>query len=138
MLHAAAVALQLAADGRITARSVLGAAIQPTAPRRVYDGDSPSPFRTVWLDVAAAAQEALDQARTDPVGARRLLAMVTMGSRSREVHEREIAFLQRHGVPAGFLPDADELDRLLPVATLKEQVSQSPPLGAGSCRPSRG
>jgi hypothetical protein len=82
----------------------------------VYDGDSPSPFRTVWVDVAAAAQEALDQARTDPVGARGFLALVTMGSRSREVHEREIAFLQRHGVPAGFLPDADELDRLFPVA----------------------
>lgn len=32
MLHAAAVALQLAADGRITACGVLGAAIQPTTP----------------------------------------------------------------------------------------------------------
>lgn len=99
------------------ARGTLGAAIQPTAPRRVYDGDSPSPFRTVWLNVAAAAQEALDQARADPVGARRFLALVAMGSRSREVHEREIAFLQRHGVSAGFLPDAAELDQLFPKAT---------------------
>lgn len=34
-----------------------------------------------------------------------------MGSRSRELHEREIGFLRRHGVPADFLPDAAELDR---------------------------
>jgi hypothetical protein len=36
-----------------------------------------------------------------------------MGSRHREVREREIAFLQDNGVPAGFLLDADELDRLV-------------------------
>jgi len=37
-----------------------------------------------------------------------------MGRRSRELHEREIAFLRRHGVPASFLPDTAELDRLFP------------------------
>jgi hypothetical protein len=84
---------------------------------RVYEGDPPSPFRRVWLDFAAAVQEALDQARIDPDGARQLLALLIMGRRSREVHEREIAFLQDNGVPAGFLPDVAELDRLFPVAT---------------------
>jgi TniQ len=52
MLRAAAVAVQLAADGRITARGVLGTAIRPTPPRRVYDGDRPSPYRNVWRDLA--------------------------------------------------------------------------------------
>jgi TniQ len=117
MLHAAAAALQLAADGRITARGVLGSAIQPSALSRVYEGDPPSPFRTAWIDFAAAAQEALDQARTDPDGARRLLALLTMSSRTREAQEREIGFLRDNGVPAGFLPGAAELDRLFPVST---------------------
>ena len=67
MLHAAVVALQLAAEGRIIARGVLGAVLQPTAQRRVYDGDSPSPLRSVGRDVAAV-QEALVQARAEPNG----------------------------------------------------------------------
>jgi hypothetical protein len=117
MLHAAAAALQLAADGRITARGVLGSAIQPSALNRVYEADPPSPFRTAWIDFAAAAQEALDQARTHPDGARRLLALLTMSSRTREAQEREIGFLRDNGVPAGFLPGAAELDRLFPVST---------------------
>jgi hypothetical protein len=55
-----------------------------------------------------------------------------MGSRRREVWEREIVFLQDNGVPAGFLPDAAELDRLLGAGQLVTA------LGAGSCRPSHG
>jgi len=42
MLHAAATALQLAADGLITARGALGSALRPAAHRHVYDGDQPS------------------------------------------------------------------------------------------------
>jgi len=72
-LHAAAVALQLAADGRITARGSLGPTIQPTAPKKVYDGDPPSPYRTVWIDPNNAARDALDLARTKPNAARQLL-----------------------------------------------------------------
>jgi hypothetical protein len=114
MLHAAAVALQLAADGRIAARGVLGSAVQPARPRQVYAGDPLAPHGTAWPDLRAAA--ALDQARTDPDAARQLLGLLTLGSRRREVHEREIAFLHDNGVPAGFLPDAAELDRRFPLA----------------------
>lgn len=124
MLHAAAVALQLAADGRITARGVLGSTIQPATPHRVYDGDPPSPYRTVWIDLNRAAQDALDLARTNRNAARQLLGLVTMGRRGRELHEREIAFLQRNGVPASFLPDAAELDRLFPTEEAPERAGQ--------------
>lgn len=91
-----------------------GAAIQPATSQRVYDGDPLSPQGRAWPDLTAAAQPALDLTRTDPDGARQLLALLNMGSRNREVHEQEIAFLQNNGVPAGFLPDAAELDRLFP------------------------
>jgi hypothetical protein len=98
MLHAAAVALQLAANGRITARGVLGAAVQPAPPQRVYAGDPLAPHGTAWPDLTGAAEAALDQARTDPDGARQLLGLLTLGNRRREVHEREITFLQDNGV----------------------------------------
>ncbi len=61
--------------------------------------------------------------------ARQLLALLTMGSHRREVHEREIAFLQDNGVPAGFLPDAAELDRLFPVGV--PQRAGQPVIAAG-------
>ncbi|MEW2386314.1 TniQ family protein [Micromonospora sp. NPDC047707] len=114
MLHAAAVAVQLAADGRIAARGVLGAAIQPAAPYGAHDGDPPSPYRSVWLGLNAAVQEALDHARAELASARQLLGLLTMGSRRREVWEREVIFLQDNGVPTDFLPGAAELDRLFP------------------------
>ncbi|WP_258725230.1 TniQ family protein [Cellulomonas sp. NS3] len=123
MLHAAAVPLQLATDGRIAARGVLGAAIQPAPWRQVYAGDPPSRYRAVWLDAAAAAQTMLDHARTDRASARQVLAVLTKGRPHRAVHEREIAFLQRNSVPAGFLPDADELDLSFPV-DLREGTGQ--------------
>jgi hypothetical protein len=41
--------------------------------------------RTVWLDLNAAAQAALDQARAEPDGARQLLGLLAMGSRSRDL-----------------------------------------------------
>jgi hypothetical protein len=90
------------------------AATQPTTPYRVYDGDWPSPYGTVCPDLTASAQAALDQAWTEPDGARRLLGLHTMTGRRRKVYKREIVFLQDNGVPAGFLPDGAELDRLFP------------------------
>jgi hypothetical protein len=45
MLHAAAAALCLAAEGRISARVRLASAIQPPRHRHVYNGDRPSPTR---------------------------------------------------------------------------------------------
>ncbi|WP_430782323.1 TniQ family protein [Actinoplanes sp. G11-F43] len=113
MLNAAAVALQLAAAGRITARGVLGPAIQPIPSRWAYAGDPLAPHGTAWPDLTAAAEAALDEARTVPGGARQLLGLLTMGSRRRDVWEREIAFLQDNGVPAEFLPGTAELDRVL-------------------------
>jgi hypothetical protein len=113
MLYAAAVALQLAADGRITARGVLGSAVQPAPPRWAYAGDPLAPHSTAWPDLTVAAEAALDQARTETDAARPLLGLLTMGSRRRDAWEREIAFLQDNGVPAGFLPDAAELERLM-------------------------
>jgi hypothetical protein len=115
MLHAAAVTLQLADDGRVTARGVLGAAVRPAPPRWAYAGDPPPPG-TAWPDLTAAAEAALDQARTEPDGARQFLGLLAVGSRRREVWEREISFLENNGVPAGFLPDAAELDRLSPTS----------------------
>ena len=132
MLNAAAVALHLAADGRITARGALGPAIQPAPPRWAYAGDPLAPHGTAWRDLNAAAEVALNEARTVPVGARQLLGLLTMGSRRREIWEREIAFLRDNGVPAGFLPDAAELDRVL------GPVSRRWLQDVGSCRPSPG
>jgi hypothetical protein len=43
MLHAAATALHLAAEGRITARGRLASAAQPPLHQHVYDGDRPDP-----------------------------------------------------------------------------------------------
>ncbi len=125
MLHAAAVALHLAADGRLTARGVHGGAVQPTPPRRVYDGDPPSPNRTVWTEVAVTAQEMLELARTDSGAARHLLALITMGRRTREANEQGIALLRRHGVPAGFLPADYDLDRLFPIGAPQRQPAAS-------------
>jgi hypothetical protein len=61
VLHAAAVALQSAADGRITARGVLGSAVQPAPSRWAYAGDPLAPHSTTWPDLTAAAEAALDQ-----------------------------------------------------------------------------
>jgi hypothetical protein len=109
---------------RLFERGSLGPTIQPTAPQRVYDGDPPSPYRTVWIDPNNAARYALDLARTKPNAARQLLSLITMGRRSRELHEREIAFLRRHGVPANFLPDTAELDRLFPTEEAPQRAGQ--------------
>jgi hypothetical protein len=114
MLRAAAVAVQLAAEGRITARGVLGPAIRPPTPGRVYNGDRPSPYRNVWRDLAHAARDTMNRARTDRAAARQLLDLATTNRRTRERYELEVLILQRLGIPADFLPDAAELDRLFP------------------------
>ncbi|MFC7331351.1 TniQ family protein [Marinactinospora rubrisoli] len=48
MLRAAGTALHLAAEGKIAARGRLASALRPPPHRHVYDGDRPSPHRTVW------------------------------------------------------------------------------------------
>src|SRR6266511_1701436 len=72
MLRAAATALQLAAEGRITVSGALGGAVQPAAAQHVYDGDRPSPYQTAWQEAMAEVEAALVQARTDRDTARQL------------------------------------------------------------------
>jgi hypothetical protein len=109
MLHAAATALQLAAEGRITARGVLGSAVQPAAALHVYDGDRPAPCQTAWQEAMTEVEAAIIQARTDRDTARQLLALLTIGCRTRDRFEQERAFLFGIGIPAEFLPRAVEL-----------------------------
>ncbi len=111
MLHAAAAALQLAADGRITARGTLGSALAPAPRRHVYDGDQPSPHVNAWQEAIAQAEAAIALARTDRDTARQLLALLTIGCRTRDRFEEECAYLFGIGIPAGFLPSARELGR---------------------------
>lgn len=111
MLDAAAIALQLAADGLITARGRLGSALQ-TPLYSVYDGDEPSPLQRAWQDAMDSWEEALTQARTDPATARQLLGLLTGGCRTLDGFEKERASLYDLGIPANFLPSARELGRL--------------------------
>jgi hypothetical protein len=70
----------------------------------------------VILASAWTRSPAFAHAQTDSDAARQLLALLTMGSHRREVHEQEIAFVQDNGVPADFLLDTAELDQLFPRA----------------------
>ncbi|MGW5249216.1 TniQ family protein [Streptomyces sp. NPDC004129] len=112
MWDAAATALQMAADGLITARGRLSSALQAPLHDYVYDGDEPSPHRNAWQDFTTAFEEALTAARTDPPTARQLLTLLTIGCRTLDHFERERACLHEEGVPAEFLPSAGELGRL--------------------------
>jgi TniQ len=112
MLHAAAAVLQLAADGQITARGVLGPAVQPAPHRHVYDGDRPSsPCPSAWDELMAAVSEAVALARTDRDAARQLLVLLAIGCRTLSRFEEERSYLSGIGIPAGFLPSARELGR---------------------------
>jgi hypothetical protein len=110
MLDAVATALQLAADGLITARGRLSSALQPSL-HYVYDGDEPSPYCNAWRDAMAAIEEAFTSARTDPAAARQLLGLLTGGCRTLAAFEQERSYLYGVGVPADFLPSARELGR---------------------------
>lgn len=112
MLHAAAAALQLAADGQITARGVFGPAVQPAPHRHVYDGDRPSsPRPSAWDELMAAVSNAVALARTDGNAARQLLALLTIGCRTLDRFEEKRSYLSGIGIPAGFLPSAREIGR---------------------------
>jgi hypothetical protein len=113
MLHAAAVALDLAATGRIIARGRLASAL--ALPRRhVYDGDAPAPpdpVATAWAEAMAQFEKAIEQARTDPDTARQLLGLLTFGCRTLDRFEEQRSYLFGIGIPAGFLPSAREFGR---------------------------
>lgn len=114
MLLAAATALELAADGAITARGRLASALTP--PRRhIYDGDppdspdSPDPpesAATAWAEMMARIEEVIEQSRADRDTAHQLLSLLTLGARTPARFEDQRAYLFGIGVPAEFLPTA--------------------------------
>lgn len=106
MLHAAATALDLAANGRISARGVFGPVLGPTPHRPVYEGDRPPP------DLPAMMDDVLAEARRDRGAARQLLTLLTFSCRTLARFEEERAYLFGVGVPAEFLPSARDFGRL--------------------------
>jgi hypothetical protein len=110
MLHAAAVALDLAATGGIIACGRLASALAP--PRlHVYDGDPPDPARGAWAEAVAQMEAAIKQAHTDHDTARQLLSLLTFGCRTLDRFEEERAYLFGIGIPAEFLPSARDFGR---------------------------
>lgn len=111
MLHAAATALQLAADRWITARGTLGSALEPPARKDACDGDRPAPYQSAWQAAMTEAEAEITLARTDRDAARRVLALFTIGCRTLGRFEEERAYLSGIGIPGDFLPSARELGR---------------------------
>jgi hypothetical protein len=109
MLHAAATALQLAADRRITARGTLGSALQLPVGQHIYDGDRLAPCQSAWQEAMAEVETAITLARTDRDTARQLLALLAIGCRTLDRFEEQRAYLFGIGIPAEFLPGAHEL-----------------------------
>jgi TniQ len=113
MLHAAAVALHLAAERQITARGRLASTLAP--PRlHVYDGDPPDPpdpVRTAWAEAMAQMEAAIAQARTDRDTAHQLLSLLTFGCRTLARFDEQRAYLFGIGIPAEFLPTARKFGR---------------------------
>ena len=125
LLQAAATALDLAADGRITALGVHADALRPAVHRDVHNGDPPGRheppepprpepsdrLKTAWQDAIAALEAAAVQARTDPDVARQLLALFTFACRTHARFDQERDFLIGTGIPAEHLPTPAELGR---------------------------
>ena len=132
ILHAAATALQLAADGRITARGTLGSALQLPGHQHVYDGDRPAPYQSVWQEAVAEVEAAITLARTDRDTAGQLLALLTIGCRNTRPVREGTRLSLRHRHPARFLPSARELgdaDLAWPCSTSMEvERATRPPL----------
>ncbi len=105
MLRAAATALALAADGRIVAHGVFGSVLCPAAHRPVHEGDRPP------LNFNAMMDEVIAEARRDRAAARQLMNVLTFGCRSIIQFDEQRAYLVGLGVPADFIPGAQELGR---------------------------
>jgi hypothetical protein len=108
MATAAATALHLAAAGEITARGTLGRYLAREPHRDVYEGDRQA---WEWKQAAAELDAMIGQARTDPDTARRVLAMLTAGSRTVAGFYRERQYLIGLGIPGQLLPDHRALGR---------------------------
>lgn len=104
MLHAAATALHLAAEGKITARGRLASAVAAPAHQSVYDGDDPRRRPPSLSDLAPALDAWLDAARSDPEPARQTLRLLTAFDSSPANLAKQRHFLiSQVGVPPEFL-----------------------------------
>lgn len=109
LMTAAAAALQLAADGVITARGRLATAIQPPPDQYVFDGDRPN--HTAWHDALDQTEQLLVSARRNATVAATLLACLTINCRTLTCYEEHRSYLFGAGVPARFLPTVQAVDR---------------------------
>ncbi len=104
MLYAAAVALHLAADRRITTRGRLASVIQPPADLHVYDGDNPRRRPLSMSDLGPALDAWLAAARTDPEPARQTLRLLTaFDSSPTNVAKQRHFLISQMGIPPEFL-----------------------------------
>ena len=108
MAGAAATAVHLAGTGEITARGTLGRYLAREPHRDVYEGDRRA---WEWKQAAAELDAMISQARTDPDTARRVLVMLTAGSRTIARFYRERTYLTGLGIPGEHLPDHHALGR---------------------------
>jgi len=104
MLHAAAAALRLAADRRITPQGTLGPALAEPPHERVYDGDDPRRRPMTGPDFATAMNAWVGQARADLEPARCLLRLLTAFDSSPANAVKQRYFLiSELGIPPEFL-----------------------------------
>jgi hypothetical protein len=108
MAAAAATAVHLAATGEITPKGTLGRYLAREPHRDVYEGDRRA---WEWKQAAAELDAMISQARTDPDTARRVLVMLTVGSRTIAAFYRERKYLTGLGIPDEHLPDHHALGR---------------------------
>lgn len=106
MLHAAAVAVQLAACGAIVARGTLGPLLVPEPDQRVYAGDEPSRTAVLWREVQRTLDEMIERAHHEPEIAEQLMTLFTLACRTAEAYDRERDYVISLGIPAEFLPTA--------------------------------
>lgn len=103
LLLAAAVALQQAAEHRLTARGSLAAALSEQLPKTVYDGDRANNGGS-WSKIVTQAEEVLRLARTNAKAAQNLFAFLTAYDKSAANCEKQHKYLiEDVGVPPVYL-----------------------------------
>lgn len=107
IMRAAAAALHLAATGQITPRGIHGPALRAAPHLPAYEGERPVPDK--WQGLLAMLEGVVAQARIDRAAARRLLALLAIGCRTRARFEQYRDGLLDLEIPAEDLPTAAEL-----------------------------
>ncbi|HZG06652.1 MAG TPA: TniQ family protein [Streptomyces sp.] len=111
--HAAATALQMAADGTITARGRLADTIAAPPAKAVYAGYPPRAARPTplpeltqesWERISADINATITAGRTDPDTAVAVLGWFLIVCRTPEQFERERRYVIGLGIPEQFLP----------------------------------